>query len=84
MSTANAAEAVEWLGRRYKAVEASFLRPAGEARVPVELRLEEARRSLSAGVDVQWGFWLTAGRFATIAVVCCSPNRHARYPCPAG
>ena len=64
-------------------MESSFLRPADEARIGLDHRLETAREALHTGVDVQWGIWLTGGRFLTCGVVCCSPNRHAAYSCPA-
>jgi hypothetical protein len=81
-SPATVEEALDWLATHYRTAQPSFLRPADEERIGLEFRLENARESLTHGVDVQWGFWLQAGRFTTCAVVCCSPNRHARYPCP--
>jgi hypothetical protein len=76
------AEALAWLAERYQAAEPSFLHPADEARIGLNHRLKVAEESLAGGVDVQWGIWLTAGRFITLGVVCCSPNRHAGYACP--
>ncbi|MFF4775395.1 hypothetical protein ACFY05_21305 [Microtetraspora fusca] len=81
-SPATVREAVEWLADRYRAAEPSFLRPEDEARIGLAVRLAFAEQDLGSGVDVQWGIWLTAGRFFTCAVICCSPNRHADYPCP--
>ncbi|MFC7386623.1 hypothetical protein [Sphaerisporangium rhizosphaerae] len=75
--------ALSWLAERYQEVVPTFLYPDCEAEVGLDFRLTIARESLVGGVDVQWGFWLQAGRFATAGVVCCSPNRHAAHPCPA-
>ncbi|MEV7966309.1 hypothetical protein AB0O34_10040 [Sphaerisporangium sp. NPDC088356] len=82
-SPATVAEALGWLAGRYQAVESSFWRPADEAHIGLDFRLAVAEESLAGGVDVQWGIWLQAGRFITAGVVCCSPNRHATYTCPA-
>jgi hypothetical protein len=75
--------ALAWLAERYEAARPSFLHPDAEAAIGLGLRLDLAREALEGGVDVQWGFWLTGGRFTTCGVVCCSPNRHARHRCPA-
>ncbi|MEU8274085.1 hypothetical protein ACFYOK_07205 [Microbispora bryophytorum] len=82
-SPASPDEALAWLAERYQSMEGSFLRPADEARIGLGFRLETAREALHNGVDVQWGIWLTGGRFLTCGVVCCSPNHHADYRCPA-
>lgn len=76
--------ALLWLRRMYLAAEVSFLRPADEARIALDSRLEHAHEALAGGVDVQWGIWLTGGRFMTCGVICCSPNRHADHACPQG
>jgi hypothetical protein len=76
-------EALAWLADRYRAAEPSFLHPADEARIGLDLRLTIAEESLAGGTDVLWGIWLKAGGFICLIVVCCSPNRHADYPCPA-
>ncbi|MGW4637637.1 hypothetical protein ACWEN6_03870 [Sphaerisporangium sp. NPDC004334] len=76
------AEALTWLAERYRAAEPSFLHPAGEAHIGLDTRLANAEESLTGGVDVQWGIWLTAGRFLTLNITCCTPNRHASYACP--
>jgi hypothetical protein len=75
--------ALDWLAERYRSAESSFLHPADEARIGLDFRLELAREALGGGVDVQWGFWLTGGRFLSCGVVCCSPNRQADHRCPA-
>ncbi|MEV1202315.1 hypothetical protein [Microbispora rosea] len=82
-SPATPDDALAWLAERYRSMESSFLRPADEARIGLDVRLHNAREALANGVDVQWGIWLTGGRFLTCGVVCCSPNRHAAYRCPA-
>ncbi|WP_433497301.1 hypothetical protein ACQP1K_20390 [Sphaerimonospora sp. CA-214678] len=82
-SPAGVDEAMAWLAERYRAAEPSFLHPEDEARIGLDFRLDLVRESLRAGVDVQWGIWLHAGRFVSCAVVCCSPNRDADYRCPA-
>ncbi|MFC4531432.1 hypothetical protein [Sphaerisporangium dianthi] len=76
------AEALTWLAERYKAAEPSFLHPADEAHIGLDHRLRNAEESLTGGVDVQWGIWLTAGRFLTLNTTSCTPNRHAPHPCP--
>jgi hypothetical protein len=76
-------DALDWLAERYKSAEPSFLAPHAEAAIGLDFRLHLARTSLEGGVDVQWGFWLTGGRFLTCGVVCC-PNRQADHRCPAG
>lgn len=81
-SPASLDDALAWLAERHRSTESSFLRPADEAQISLDLRLHNAREALTNGVDVQWGIWLTGGRFLTCAVVCCSPNRHAAYRCP--
>ncbi|WP_051761940.1 hypothetical protein [Microbispora rosea] len=82
-SPATPDDALAWLAERYRSMESSFLRPEDEARIALDVRLHNAREALANGVDVQWGIWLTGGRFFTCGVVCCSPNRHAAYRCPA-
>ncbi|GAA5047167.1 hypothetical protein HNP84_000426 [Thermocatellispora tengchongensis] len=72
-------DATAWLAEQYKAAEGLFLHPD---RIGLDERLEQARDLLARGVDVQWGEWLTGGRFITVGVVCC-PNRHVRHRCPA-
>ncbi|WP_219518619.1 hypothetical protein [Nonomuraea ceibae] len=72
--------AIEWLSGQYGAVQGTF--PHGEG-VQLTARLETAAGLLPAGVDVQWGEWLTGGRFVTIGMICC-PNRHVPHPCPIG
>jgi hypothetical protein len=71
-------EAVEWLASRYGTVRKAFLHPD---RVGRRARLDGAADALPRGVDVQWGEWLTGGRFVTMGVICC-PNRHTAHPCP--
>ncbi|WP_113700590.1 hypothetical protein [Nonomuraea lactucae] len=71
-------QAVEWLRTQYGRVRRAFLHPD---RVGLRARLDSAADELPRGVDVQWGEWLTGGRFVTIGVVCC-PNRHVAHPCP--
>jgi hypothetical protein len=68
-------EAVAWMERTYIPH-----RPAGDA-IPLDARLLLANDLLPRGVDVQWGVWLTGGRFITIGAVGC-PNRHVSHPCP--
>ncbi|MEZ0073377.1 hypothetical protein [Planotetraspora sp. GP83] len=75
-------DALTWLADHYRTAEPSFLHPADEARIALDFRLHIAKECLTAGVDVQWGIWLTGGRFLTCAAICCTPNRHAVYPCP--
>jgi len=70
--------AVEWLATQYAQIRGAFPRPD---RVGLTARLDGAADALPRGVDVQWGEWLTGGRFATISVICC-PNRHVTHPCP--
>lgn len=82
VSQATAEDALVWLAERYRTAEPSFLHPGEEARLGRDFRLDNARECLTGGVDVQWGIWLQGGRFMTCAVVCCTPNRHASYPCP--
>jgi hypothetical protein len=82
-SPATVADALGWLTGRYQAVQSSFHLPEDEARIGLDFRLKLAQEALTGGVDVQWGIWLRAGRFITAGVVCCSPNRHAAYACPA-
>ncbi|MFC7591372.1 hypothetical protein ACFQYP_52520 [Nonomuraea antimicrobica] len=72
------AEAAAWLTSAYRTVRAAFLHLES---VLLEDRLEWAADALPRGVDVQWGEWLQAGRFASIAMICC-PNRHVPHPCP--
>ncbi|WP_248961264.1 hypothetical protein [Sphaerisporangium perillae] len=81
-SPATVADALDWLAGRYRAAEPSFLDPASEARIGLDFRLKGAEESLVHGVDVQWGIWLRAGRYVTLAVICCSPNLHADRACP--
>lgn len=71
-------QATRWLAEQYAQHEAAFLHPD---RVGLDARLETAADLLALGVDVQWGEWLTGGRFATVGVICC-PNRHVSHPCP--
>ncbi|MFG3440199.1 hypothetical protein ACGF0J_23370 [Nonomuraea sp. NPDC047897] len=73
-----AAQAVEWLATRYGTVRKAFPHPD---RVGLPARLDAAGDALPRGVDVQWGEWLTGGRFVTISVIC-GPNRHTAHPCP--
>ncbi|MFI6298286.1 hypothetical protein ACIBEJ_42315 [Nonomuraea sp. NPDC050790] len=75
------ADALAWLDREYTLVRRNLLLPADEERIGRPVRLANATESLGGAVDVQWGFWLTGGRFASLAVVCC-PNRSAPHPCP--
>ncbi|MEV6980342.1 hypothetical protein AB0M95_03640 [Sphaerisporangium sp. NPDC051017] len=83
-SPATVADALSWLATRYKEVEPTFSHPEEEGRIGLGFRLEVAEVALAGGVDVQWGFWLHGGRFASAGVVCCSPNRHApAHACPA-
>lgn len=70
--------AVAWLAEQYAVHEAAFPHPDG---VGLDARLEMAADMLACGVDVQWGEWLSGGRFVTAGVVCC-PNRHVAHPCP--
>ncbi|MEQ4714805.1 hypothetical protein [Nonomuraea sp. B19D2] len=70
--------ALDWLSSRYRRLEGAFLHPD---RVGLDERLASAREALPRGVDVQWGEWLTGGRFATVSLICC-PNRHVTHPCP--
>ncbi|MEV0144249.1 MULTISPECIES: hypothetical protein [unclassified Nonomuraea] len=70
--------ALEWLAAQYRRAGRSFPRPD---RVGLRVRLDGAADALPRGVDVVWGEWLTGGRFASIAMVCC-PNRHTAHPCP--
>ncbi|GAA4924654.1 hypothetical protein HD597_011324 [Nonomuraea thailandensis] len=70
--------ALEWMAAQYEQARGSFVLPEG---VPLEDRLRNARGLLPAGVDVQWGEWLLAGRFVTIGMICC-PNKHVDHPCP--
>ncbi|WP_219470364.1 hypothetical protein [Nonomuraea rhizosphaerae] len=72
------ARAVEWLEAQYGQIRGAFLHPD---RIGPGARLEAAADALPRGVDVQWGEWLTGGRFAAISVICC-PNRHVPHPCP--
>jgi hypothetical protein len=72
-------QAAEWLTGQYAHIEATFLHPD---RIGLGERLALAADLLVRGVDVQWGEWLTGGRFATIGVICC-PNRHVPHACPA-
>jgi hypothetical protein len=75
--------AVSWLAARYEEVEPSFHLPDQEAKIGKHARLAQGAHDLSGGVDVAWGFYLRAERYAHIAVICC-PNRHAAgYRCPA-
>ncbi|MEQ4719511.1 hypothetical protein [Nonomuraea sp. B19D2] len=74
-----AEQAAGWMAGEYAKVREALPLPE---RVPLEDRLEIALDLLPRGVDVQWGEWLQAGRFATIGVICC-PNRHVAHPCPA-
>ncbi|WP_084960010.1 hypothetical protein [Thermoactinospora rubra] len=76
------AEVVAWLRQQYGSARQFFPRPADEARIGLDARLDLARDLLPRGVDVQWGFWLTGGRFTTIAAICC-PNRHVSHSCPS-
>lgn len=71
-------QALAWLETQYGRVRKAFLHPD---RLGLRARLDSAADALPRGVDVQWGEWLTRGRFAAIGVVCC-PNRHAAHPCP--
>ncbi|GII94346.1 hypothetical protein [Sinosporangium siamense] len=72
--------AVAWLGEQWDVV-APMLMHFHDHRAR---RLALAEVDLPGGVDVQWGDWLTGGRFASVAVICC-PNFHAPgYPCPTG
>ncbi|MFI6496004.1 hypothetical protein [Nonomuraea typhae] len=75
------AAAVSWLASAYDVVEPSFAYPDQERTIGRDLRLENAADQLPRGVDLQWGFWLNGGRFATIAMICC-PNVFADYACP--
>jgi hypothetical protein len=70
-------KAVEWMVAEYAPA-----RPPTDM-IPLECRTKDARDLLPRGVDVQWGEWLTAGRFLTIGMICC-PNRHVVHPCPTG
>jgi hypothetical protein len=72
------AQAVAWLKTQYGQIRGAFLHPD---RIGAQARLDGAADALPRGVDVQWGEWLTGGRFATIGVICC-PNRHTPHPCP--
>jgi hypothetical protein len=76
-TTADAA--LDWLAEQYRHHNVAFLHPD---RIGPEARLELAADLLTRGVDVQWGEWLQAARFTTIAMICC-PNRHVPHPCPA-
>lgn len=71
-------KAVGWLAEQYEQFQASLLHPD---RIGLGFRLGIARAALPGGVDVQWGEWLTGGRFVTVGVICC-PNAHIRHPCP--
>ncbi|MFI9560517.1 hypothetical protein [Nonomuraea endophytica] len=75
------ADAVAWLSREYTLACRKLLLPADEERIGRAVRLANATESLTGGADVQWGFWLSGGRFTSLAVVCC-PNRTATHPCP--
>ncbi|NRQ31259.1 hypothetical protein HII36_05330 [Nonomuraea sp. NN258] len=72
------APAVEWLEAKYDAARSALLTPE---RIPLSDRLANARDLLPRGVDVQWGEWLSGGRFITLGMVCC-PNRHTPHSCP--
>ncbi|MFI6499368.1 hypothetical protein [Nonomuraea typhae] len=75
------ADAVTWLAHEYDLATRALLHPADEARIGREVRLANATALLKGGADVQWGFWLTGGRFTSVGVVCC-PNRTAVHRCP--
>lgn len=72
--------AMKWMAVQYEMVESSLLETNP---VPLEVRLENARLLLPEQIDVQWGEWLTQGRFITVGVICC-PNIHVPHPCPLG
>lgn len=71
----DAVKAVEWMSQTY-----ARHRDAGD-KIPLECREALAADLLPRGVDVQWGSWLSGGRFITVGMVCC-PNRHVNHPCP--
>ncbi|MER6947044.1 hypothetical protein ABT294_23705 [Nonomuraea sp. NPDC000554] len=70
--------AVGWLAAQYAKLSAALPHPNG---VGLRTRLENASEVLPRGVDVQWGEWLSGGRFTAVAMICC-PNRHTDHPCP--
>ncbi|NUW32447.1 hypothetical protein HTZ77_13550 [Nonomuraea sp. SMC257] len=47
-------------------------------------KAEWAADALARGVDVQWGEWLQGGRFVSLGLICCCPNRHVMHRCPTG
>ncbi len=71
--------ATGWLARQYQQFSTALLHPD---RIGLNARLELAADMLPRGIDLQWGEWLSGGRFTTIGVICC-PNRHVAHPCPA-
>ncbi|MFI0417910.1 hypothetical protein [Spongiactinospora sp. 9N601] len=78
-------EAVTWLAERFDELAPAFA--SREAMGPLADRaylLAAAGGHLAEADSVCWGFWLTAERYGTVAVVHC-PDFHAPgYPCPAG
>ncbi|MEV4062654.1 hypothetical protein [Nonomuraea dietziae] len=83
ISTDDVAAATEWLRAQYEQAAPSFLHPDQEQLLGLASRLETARNLLPLGVDIQWGIWLTSGRFASMGAICC-PNKHVPHPCPVG
>ncbi|GAA0942223.1 hypothetical protein [Nonomuraea longicatena] len=69
------AQAVAWMEQTY------IPHRTASDKIPLEARALLAGDLLPRGVDVQWGVWLTGGRFLTVGVICC-PNRHVSHPCP--
>ncbi|PZG27565.1 hypothetical protein C1I98_33260 [Spongiactinospora gelatinilytica] len=78
-------EAVTWLAERFDELAPAFA--SREAMGPLaerEYLLAAATGHPPEADSVCWGFWLTAERYGTVAVVHC-PDFHAPgYPCPAG
>lgn len=70
--------ATEWMATQYALFKGTLLHAE---RIRLNDRLSYATDLLPRGVDVQWGDWLTGGRFATVGMICC-PSRYVGRRCP--